>query len=78
MTNERQTELEEKFVEANVSLDELTPKYERSFSNTARYLNNGIYVWGDVYASDTRELWLLGILAFEGIYVEESDEEDED
>jgi hypothetical protein len=46
-------------------------KYRSDFNKYARYIANGVYSWVGIYASDTRELFLLGILSLEGIEIEE-------
>ena len=49
--------------------EELENKWFKDFERQARYVGNGVYSWHSIYSSDTRELWLLGVLAREGIVV---------
>ena len=42
-------------------------KYRNKFDKQARYLGNGTYHWNGVYSTDTRELFLMGVLVAEGI-----------
>ena len=44
----------------------LEEKYRAKFDRQSRYLRNGIYMWAGQYSTNTRELFLLGILACEG------------
>ncbi len=46
-------------------------KYKKVFDTQAMYMGNGVYKWAGVYARDTRELWLMGVLGMEGIEYEE-------
>ncbi len=78
MANNRNAELVGKLTEHGLTETELEPKYRKSFDNSAAYLGNGVYGWGGIVSTDTRELWLLGLLAFEGIYSEEIEDDDED
>lgn len=48
--------------------EELEEKYEDNFNKFARYMGNGVYTWKGIHAVDTRQLFLLGILAQENIY----------
>jgi hypothetical protein len=50
-------------------------KYLNRFEKYATYMGGGVYQWQGLYASDTRVLWLKGILALEGIWREEDEEE---
>ena len=42
-------------------------KYRKRFERSASYLGNGVYAWDELRATDTRELFLLGVLIGEGI-----------
>ncbi|MCW8966681.1 MAG: hypothetical protein OQK82_08365 [Candidatus Pacearchaeota archaeon] len=55
-------------------LTEKHKPYSDIFEKQARYICEGVYSWGSIYARDTRLLFLKGILAMNGI----SFEEDED
>lgn len=46
---------------------ELEAKYQKQFKKYAFYMGNGIYQWMGLFSTDTRELFLMGILALEGI-----------
>jgi len=45
---------------------ELEAKHQGIFGSQAKYLGNGIYGWCNVHSTDTRELFLLGVLIREG------------
>jgi len=45
---------------------EMEDKHQDVFDRQARYLGNGIYTWCNVHSTDTRELFLLGVLICEG------------
>ena len=66
-TNTDEAELLKKFpsVEERLKLEE---KHEKNFEKYARYMGNGVYSWKGINAVDTRQLFLLGILAHERIY----------
>ena len=49
---------------------DIEKKYLKDFEKQACYLGNGIYEWCGIYASDTRELFLMGCLSREGIEYE--------
>ena len=49
----------------------LEKKHSKNFSKYARYMGNGVYKWKGMYSTDTRELFLLGILKSEGIEFKE-------
>lgn len=42
-------------------------KYGENFNKYSRYMGNGVYTWKGVLATDTRELFLLGVLKSEGV-----------
>jgi len=43
-------------------------KYRKRFNKEARFVGNGVYSWGDgIFSTDTRELFLIGVLTGEGI-----------
>ena len=46
-------------------------KYGDTFNKYARYMGNGVYSWGGDVATDTRELFLIGILRRENIKFKE-------
>lgn len=46
---------------------DLEKKHQKTFEKQAQYLGNGVYSWAGVYSTDTRELFLMGILGIEGI-----------
>lgn len=46
-------------------------KYHDNFKKYARYMGNSIYTWKGIYASDTRILYLTGVLRSEGITFKE-------
>ena len=45
---------------------EMEAKHEKMFERQAMYLGGGTYEWCGVYSTDTRELFLLGVLIREG------------
>lgn len=45
----------------------LQKKYEKNFQAAAVYLGNGTYGWKGLYSTDTRELFLMGVLSSENI-----------
>ena len=49
----------------------LKERYFDEFDKYATYTGNGTYNWLGITASDTRELWLMGILFKEGIEYEQ-------
>lgn len=59
-----------------ISEDEAQNKYGKVFEKQAQYMGNGVYAWHSIYANNTRKLFLLGVLAREGVEV--PDEFDED
>jgi hypothetical protein len=59
-----------------ITEDEAQEKYGASFEKQARYLGNGVYAWHSIYSNDTRELFVQGVLAREGVVI--PDEYDED
>lgn len=61
-----------------ISEEEASEKYKEDFDNQAQFLGNGVYCWHDISSSDTRELWLLGVLAREGVPVPFDDDDDFD
>jgi hypothetical protein len=62
------TEKRLKYLKSKVS-DELEEKYRHSFDRSATYRGNGVYEWANVFSTDTRELFLLGIIGIEGIKI---------
>lgn len=69
-TQNREKFLESKF-ESEEQMEALEKKYWDSFDKQARYMGGGCYSWANIFATDTRELFLLGILGIEGIYNED-------
>ncbi len=51
--------------------EDLQKKHENNFKMYANYMGNGIYSWAGVYSTDTRELFLMGVLGMENIPYEE-------
>ncbi len=41
---------------------ELVDKYWSGFEKYATYMGGGVYSWNGFLSTDTRELWLMGIL----------------
>jgi len=62
-----------KYLESLLPCDEkiLEIEYFEKFEKYATYLGNGIYQWLGITATDTRELWLMGILFKEGVEFEQ-------
>jgi hypothetical protein len=48
---------------------ETEDKYFDDFARQSRYYGHGVYGWHDIKASDTRNLFLLGVAAREGIHI---------
>lgn len=46
---------------------DINEKYFKEFQKQAGYLGNGIYNWGELKSTDTRELFLMGCLIREKI-----------
>ncbi len=46
---------------------DLEEKHRKNFERQCMYLGNGIYHWGNTHSTDTREVFLLGVLDREGI-----------
>jgi len=61
-----------KYLESKLPKD-LDPndKYGKNFDKYARYMGNGVYSWKGLMATDTRELFLLGVLRSEGVEFKE-------
>ena len=60
------------YLESLLPIDEdlLRAKYLNEFNKYATYTGNGTYHWLGIRATDTRELWLMGILFKEGVKYE--------
>jgi hypothetical protein len=57
-----------KYLESKLPKDlDYDLKYGESFAKYARYMGNGVYSWKGLFATDTRELFLIGILRSEGV-----------
>lgn len=54
-----------------VVTQETEEKYILDFMKQGRYHGNGVYGWHDILSSDTRDLFLLGVAAREGIYIKD-------
>jgi hypothetical protein len=50
---------------------EIEKKYTESFGKYAQYNGNGVYSWRGIVATDTRELFLMGVCRQEKIEFEE-------
>ena len=48
-----------------ISADDLEEKYRSKFERFATHIGNGIYHWMGLNSTDTRELFLLGVLVWE-------------
>lgn len=46
-------------------------KYYDNFAKYARYMGNGVYTWRGIHATDTRELFLMGVLRMEKVEFKE-------
>ena len=66
--NERIKYLESLLPESEEVLQE---KYFHKFEKYATYTGNGTYQWMGIRATDTRELWLMGVLHRERIEFEQ-------
>ena len=53
-----------------MSEDKLKEKYLNNFKKYATYTGGGTYQWQGIRSSDTRELWLMGVLSREQIEFE--------
>jgi len=58
--------LESKF-KSKRQLKSLEKKHFPDFEKHAGYMGNGVYIWKDILATDTRELFLMGLLYITGI-----------
>ena len=50
--------------------ERMKEKYWGDFLKRAHFVSAGLYKWHTVYASEPRELWLVGVLKLEGIEYE--------
>lgn len=50
----------------------LEEKYRKRFEKNARYIGHGVYDWQGLTSTDTAELFLIGVLTFEGISFKQS------
>ena len=50
--------------------EEMDKKYYEKFKKEARFVKNNLYTWDGIYASEVRELYLMGVLLREGIHFE--------
>lgn len=50
---------------------DIDAKYGKNFDKYARYLGNGVYDWRGIKATDTQELFLIGVLKQENIKFKE-------
>lgn len=76
-TTEIQTDIERyenmiRALEDDQGLDEyaIEERYQKGFENNARYMGNGVYSWCGMYSTDTRELFVMGVLIMEGVELE--------
>jgi hypothetical protein len=46
---------------------DVNEKYGKNFDKYARYMGNGVYSWKGLMATDTRELFLIGVLRSETV-----------
>ena len=53
-----------------MSEDKLEKKHLKHFEKYATYMGGGTYQWQGIRSSDTRELWLMGVLCREQIEFE--------
>lgn len=57
------------YLESRVPSDvDINDKYGAEFDRTTRYRGNGVYEWRGNFGTDTREVFLLGVLDAEGIH----------
>jgi hypothetical protein len=57
-----------KYLESKIPSDlDYEAKYYNNFTKYARYIGNGVYAWRDIHATNTRELFLMGVLKMEKI-----------
>tara|TARA_R110002167_G_scaffold310493_1_gene515413 strand:- start:402 stop:602 length:201 start_codon:yes stop_codon:yes gene_type:complete len=58
-----------KYLESLLPINEviLQERYFDKFEKYATHTNNGTYHWLGIRSSNTRELWLMGILFKEGV-----------
>lgn len=71
MNNERIEYLESRLGKTQAERNKLEKKYQSNFEKYASYMGNGVYAWQDIYANDTRKLFLMGVLRQEGITFKE-------
>jgi len=63
-----------KYLESLLPYPEVEDKHYPRFEKQARYLGNGVYSFNGVYETNTRALFLMGVLVAEGISYEVEDD----
>ena len=65
-------ELRYKYLENLIpfSTEEMDEKYYTIFTKEAFFVKTNLYEWRGLFSSDTRELYLMGVLLREGINFE--------
>lgn len=57
-----------KYLESKIPSDlDYEAKYYNNFAKYATYIGNGVYTWRGIHATNTRELFLMGVLKMEKI-----------
>lgn len=57
-----------KYLESKIPKElDSNAKYGKNFGKYARYMGNGVYSWKGLISTDTREMFLLGVLISEGV-----------
>lgn len=65
-------EAREKYLLSKIPKDlDYDSKYGENFTKYARYMGNGVYSWKGILATDTRILFLIGVLKSERIEFKE-------
>lgn len=55
-----------------INEDVLEERHFKQFEKYATYTGNGTYYWLGIRSTDTRELWLMGVLSKEGVEYEQA------
>lgn len=63
--------LESRLGKTKAEREKIETKYREKFDKYAQYMGNGVYSWRGILSTDTRELFLMGVLRQEGITYKE-------
>lgn len=65
--NYLESNLPKEVIDFNGNITTVEKKYRANFEKYARYEGNGVYQWKGLRATDTAELFLIGVLRSENI-----------